>query len=99
MHKTKSKQIKQPSSTPSLLSIRQVAERVRRNALTVRRMIRTGKLKAVLVGPNVMVLEDSVDDYLRPRPYRPQKPAPVCAGWNDKLREQVRQEQSEGEAS
>jgi excisionase family DNA binding protein len=71
---------------PALLTIPQAAERLRRKPPTVRRLIHAGKIKAVLVGQNVMVVEASVTEYLRPRPYVPQKPMPVCAGWNDTLR-------------
>ena len=66
------------------------AERIGRTPMTIRRMIRRKLLQAVLVGNTVMVLERSVENYLRPRPYAPQKPAPVCAGWNDKLRDELR---------
>jgi excisionase family DNA binding protein len=77
-----------------LLTIREAAQRLRRNPMTVRRLIRARKLQAVLVAENVMVVERSLQDYLRPRPYAPQKPAPVCAGWNDKLRAELAAQQA-----
>ena len=73
-----------------LITVNAAAERIGRTPMTIRRMIRRKRLQAVLVGDTVMVLERSVENYLRPRPYEPQKPAPVCAGWNDKLRDELR---------
>ncbi len=93
MKVTKRSHAKAVKVTPALLTISEAAERLRRKSATVRRMIHTGKLKAVLVGQNVMVSEDSVSEYLEPRPYVPQKPKPVCAGWNDTLRAKLAQAQ------
>src|SRR2546425_11615044 len=76
-----------------LITIAQAAERLRRKPMTVRRLIHRGKLRAVLVGYQVMVVERSVEEFLRPLPYKPQRPTPACAGWNDKLRAELQQAQ------
>jgi hypothetical protein len=79
-----------PRTDPGrLITVNAAAERIGRTPMTIRRMIRRKLLQAVLVGHTVMVLERSVESYLRPRPYKPQKPTPVCAGWNDKLRDEL----------
>ena len=69
-----------------LMTVREVAQRLGRTGMTVRRLIKRKRLQAVLVGPNVMVVRESLERYLRPRPYKPQKGVPVCAGWNESLR-------------
>lgn len=85
------KRRRSPANDPgSLITVNAAAARIGRTPMTVRRMIRRKRLQAVLVGDTVMVRERSVEIYLRPRPYEPQKPVPVCAGWNDKLRDELR---------
>jgi excisionase family DNA binding protein len=80
------------------LTITEACERLGRTRATIRRLIRSKKLVAALVGSEVKVSETSVQEYMRPRPYKPQRGTPVCAGWNDKLREQLRRGQA-GEAT
>lgn len=88
--RNKGKRSRAPRMDPGrFITVNAAAERIGRTPMTIRRMIRRKLLQAVLVGNTVMVLERSVENYLRPRPYAPQKPAPVCAGWNDKLRDEL----------
>jgi hypothetical protein len=44
--------------------------------MTVRRLIRAGKLQAVLITHHVKVLKASVEAFMRPRPYKPQDMGP-----------------------
>jgi excisionase family DNA binding protein len=69
-----------------LMTVQEVAQRLGRTGMTVRRLIKRKRLQAVLLGSRVMVVRESLERYLRPRPYKPQKGVPVCAGWNESLR-------------
>lgn len=96
MNKATDKTRKTQIKPGPLLTLGQAAERLSRKRSTVRRLIRAKKLSAVLVGPEILVTERSLVDYLRPKPYAPQRTAPACAGWNDKLRAELAAQQSAG---
>jgi excisionase family DNA binding protein len=52
-------------STPSLLTVNEVAEMFRVSGMTVRRMVESGQLQAVRVGRSVRVTEDSARLHLQ----------------------------------
>jgi excisionase family DNA binding protein len=49
-----------------LLTVPEVAERLRVHPITVRRHIKAGRLKAVRVGRNIRVRPEDLEEYLRP---------------------------------
>jgi excisionase family DNA binding protein len=51
----------------AILTIQEVAERMRCEHRTVRRAIRSGELEAALVGGKWLVREEAVDDWFRSR--------------------------------
>ena len=61
---------------PELVSVTEAAAMLHRKPMTVRRLIRTRELDARIVFYRVMVVKESVERLLRPRPYKPQRPAP-----------------------
>jgi excisionase family DNA binding protein len=50
----------------TLLTIAEVAERLRLHEMTVRRHIREGRLRAVRAGRRIRVREEDVDDFIQP---------------------------------
>ena len=54
------------STEDRLLTVPEVAERLRVHPITVRRHIKAGRLRAVRVGRSVRVRASDVDAYLRP---------------------------------
>jgi excisionase family DNA binding protein len=61
---------------PELLTVREAAALLNRTAGTVRNLLRQKRLEGKLVLAEVRITRRSVEQLLRPRPYRPQKPAP-----------------------
>jgi excisionase family DNA binding protein len=51
----------------AILTIQEVAERMRCEHRTVRRAIRSGELEAALIGGKWLVREEAVDDWFRSR--------------------------------
>lgn len=51
----------------AILTIQEVAERMRCEHRTVRRAIRSGELEAALIGGRWLVREEAVDDWFRSR--------------------------------
>ncbi len=51
----------------AILTIQEVAERMRCEHRTVRRAIRSGELEAALIGGKWLVREEAVDDWFRYR--------------------------------
>ncbi len=97
MKKSKARQSRGINPPGRFLTLKEAAQRLGRQVGTVRRLIARGRLHAMLVAHNVMVPEDAVTEFLAPRPWKP-KPAPVCAGWNDKLREELARREQTAEA-
>ena len=54
------------STKERLLTVREVAERLRVHPITVRRHIKAGRLQAVRVGRSVRVRESDLEAFLRP---------------------------------
>ncbi len=61
---------------PELITVNEAATMLQRKPTTVRRLIRLKQLEARIVFFKVRVVKKSVERLLRPRPYKPQKPAP-----------------------
>jgi excisionase family DNA binding protein len=59
----------------AILTVQEVAERMRCEHRTVRRAIRSGELEAALIGGKWLVREEAVDDWFRSRCASP-KPFP-----------------------
>lgn len=57
----------------SWLTTEQVAERLSRTALSVRRLCHGGKLRATKDGRQWLVAEEDLDDYLNAKSNRPRK--------------------------
>jgi excisionase family DNA binding protein len=60
----------------AILTVQEVAERMRCEHRTVRRAIRSGELEAALIGGRWLVREEAVDDWFRsrcapPNPFSP----------------------------
>jgi excisionase family DNA binding protein len=51
----------------AILTVQEVAERMRCEHRTVRRAIRSGELEAALIGGKWLVREEAVDDWFRSR--------------------------------
>ena len=66
-----------PVKVPAgFITIREAARRLNRSQRTVMRWIDKGLLQVVLLGHNVLVRENTVDYWLKPRMYNPRRPAP-----------------------
>jgi excisionase family DNA binding protein len=65
----------------AILTVQEVAERMRCEHRTVRRAIRSGELEAALIGGKWLVREEAVDDWFRsrcasPNPFSKSRRAP-----------------------
>ncbi|MGO9974371.1 MAG: helix-turn-helix domain-containing protein [Solirubrobacteraceae bacterium] len=61
----------------AILTVQEVAERMRCEHRTVRRAIRSGELEAALIGGKWLVREEAVDDWFRSRCAAPNSFSPT----------------------
>jgi hypothetical protein len=76
MKKPRRRPAARAAKTETLITIAEAAQLLHRRPATVRRLRRQGLIEAKLVLNEVRIVKESVERLLKPRPYKPTRPAP-----------------------
>ena len=76
MEKTQRRRPTRAAKTETLITVAEAAQMLDRQPTTVRRLLRLRQIEARLVLNEVRIVKESIERLLRPRPYKPTRPAP-----------------------